>query len=142
MRRKFSNSWKASRLPRKQVKYRVNAPLNLRHKMMSIHLSKELRKKYLRRNFEPRKGDSIKVISGGFKKKTGKISLVDKRRFRIAIEGIQRTKKDGTKINVFFNPSNLQIQELTLDDKKRIKSTERRIKHEHKLEVKHAPEKK
>ena len=54
-----------------------------------------------------------------------KIAKVDLKRCRVAIEGIQRKKQDGTKVNVFFNPSNLKITELSLDDKKRIRAIER-----------------
>ena len=51
MKKKYSNSWKGSKQPRKQRKYRANAPLHTRHKMASANLSKELRKKYSKRNF-------------------------------------------------------------------------------------------
>jgi ribosomal protein L24 len=40
---------------------------------------------------------------------------------RVSIEGIQIQKKDGTKVNVYIQPSNIQIQELNLEDKERIK---------------------
>ena len=55
-----------------------------------------------------------------------KIDMIEVKRTRVAIEGIQRAKKDGTKVRVFFSPSKLQIQELNLEDKKRIKSLERK----------------
>jgi len=125
MKQKFSKHWKASKQPRKQRKYKANAPLHVRHKMISANLNKELRKKYGKRSFPLRKGDNVKIMRGEFKKKTGKIASVDLKRLRISIEGIQKSKKDGTKMNVWFNPSNLQIKELNLDDKKRIASLER-----------------
>lgn len=128
MKKQFSKHWLASKQPRKQRKYRANAPLHIRHKLMSANLKKELRKKYRRRSFPLRKGDIIKVMRGEFKKRTGKIASVDLKKLRVSIEGIQRTKKDGTKVNVWFAPSNLQIQELSLDDKKRKKAVERGAK--------------
>lgn len=67
-------------------------------------------------------------MKGEFRKKKGKIALIDLSKIRVAIEGIQKTKKDGTKVNVNFSPSNLQIQELNLDDKKRLKAIERNTK--------------
>ena len=36
---------------------------------------------------------------------------------------MQQTKKDGTKVNVSFHPSNLQITELNLEDNRRLKKT-------------------
>lgn len=59
-------------------------------------------------------------MRGSFKKKKAKISSVDLKKTRVSLEGIQRAKKDGTKINVYFHPSVLQIQSLNLEDKKRI----------------------
>ncbi|MBD3252459.1 50S ribosomal protein L24 [Candidatus Pacearchaeota archaeon] len=128
MKKEFSNKWKSSKQPRKQRKYLANAPLKTRRNLLSCNLNKKLREKYKRRNFPLRKGDEVKILRGEFKKKTGKTSSVDLKRIRVSIEGINRTKKDGTKINVYFNPSNLQIQDLNIDDKKRIKSIEKEKK--------------
>jgi large subunit ribosomal protein L24 len=120
MKQKFSNKWNASIQPRKQRKYVANAPLHTRHKFVSANLSKDLRKKYSRRSFPVRKNDEIKIMRGEFKGKKGKIESVNLKYSRVIISGIFRTKKDGTKVQVYFNPSNLQIQELSMDDKKRI----------------------
>ena len=128
MKKTFSKHWIASKQPRKQRKYKARAPLHIKHIFLSANLSKELRKKYQRRSFPLRKGDTIKIMRGSFKRKTGKIENVDLKRTRVSIEKIQKAKKDGTKVNIFFHPSNLQIQELTLDDKERINSIERKIK--------------
>ena len=40
--------------------------------------------------------------------------------------GIEVAKKDGTKAFYPFEPSNLLITELSLDDKKRVRSLERK----------------
>jgi len=122
MKQKFSIQWISSTQVRKQRKYRHHAPLHIRHKFLSSHLSKELRKKYGRRSFPIRKGDEVLIMRGKFAKKKGKISEVNLKRNRVTIENINRKKSDGTKVNVFFDASNLLIQELNLDDKKRIKS--------------------
>ena len=42
------------------------------------------------------------------------------------VEGIFRTKKDGSKVGVYLDASNLQIKELNLDDVKRKKALERK----------------
>ena len=115
MKKKFSTAWKSSRQTRKQRKYRANAPLHIRNKFMAGNLSKDLRKKYGTRNISVRKGDTVKIMRGEFKKRTGKINAVDLKNERITIEGIQRKKKDGTKINVYFHPSNVQIVEIKED---------------------------
>ena len=123
---KFAKSWKSSKQPRKQRKYRYNAPLHIKSKFISSHLSKELREKYKKRSIRTRKNDKVKILRGQFKGKTGKVERVDTRRNKIYITGIEVIKKDGTKVLYSINPSNLMILELNLDDKKRVKALERK----------------
>lgn len=127
MKNQFSTKWKASRQPRKQRKYVANAPLHIKHKLISANLSKDLRKKYGKRSFPLRKGDEIKITRGEFKGKTGKTEIIDLKNKKVSITGINRTKKDGTKVGVYFNHSNVQIQNLNLEDKQRKKALERKI---------------
>lgn len=126
MKQKFSTKWVGSKQPRKQRKYRANAPLHILHKMISSNLSKELRQKYGKRSFSIKKGDTVKILIGEFKGKTGKVDSVDLKRLRVMVEGIFRTKKDGSKVAVYFDSSNLQIKELNLEDVKRKKALERK----------------
>jgi len=145
MKKKFSTKWKASKQPRKQRKYSYNAPLHLRHKALSSTLDKELRKKHGIRNIEIRKNDEVKIMAGDFKGKSGKINKVNYKLSRVSVEGIQNTKKDGTKVAVWFNPSNLKITSLNLDDKERLNKKQEKVaetKTEIKQEKKNAPKKK
>ena len=137
MKNEFSTSWTGSRQPRKQRKYLINAPLHTRHKFLSAHLSKDLRTKYGKRNIPVRKGDEVIVMRGNFKKKKAKITIVELKRGRVFLENIQRTKKDGSKVNVPFYPSNLMIQTLALDDKERVAALNRKtgVKTEAKAKV-------
>ena len=125
MKKDFSNSWISRMQVRKQRKYRYNAPLHLRHRFLSAHLSKELREKYGKRSIPVRKGDEVLIMRGNFAKKKGKILNTDLKRNRVTIEGINRKKSDGTKVNVYFDTSNLLIQGLNLEDRKRIKALSR-----------------
>ena len=139
MKKHFSVSWKASKQPRKQRKYLANAPLHIKKKFINVNLSKELRKKYGKRNIGLRKNDKVKIMKGKFKKKTGKVLIIKLKRGKIYIEGIQVKKQDGSKVNVPLRPSNLQIIELNLDDKKRmkklnIKENDKKIEKENKNE--------
>ena len=126
MRQKFSTSWLSSVQPRKQRKYIHNAPLHLKHKFLNANLSKELRKKYGKRSVPVRKGDEVLVTRGNFSKKKGKILEVNLKRRKISIEGLTRKKLDGTNVNVYFDPSNLQIHSLNIDDVKRLKKERKR----------------
>jgi len=61
-------------------------------------------------------------MRGKFKNKKGKVIGVKLKMQKIEIEGIQVKKQDGSKVNVPLRPSNLQITELNLEDKKRNKA--------------------
>ncbi len=121
MKTKFSTKWKASKQPRKQRKYLANAPNHLKKKQLSATLSRELRKKHGRRSIELRKNDEVKVMRGKLKGKQGKITEVNTKTGKVALEGLQRTKNDGTKINVWFHASKVKIVSLDSSDNKRIK---------------------
>jgi large subunit ribosomal protein L24 len=118
----IAKSYKSSERARKQRKYRALAPIHSRHEMMSSNLSKDLRKKYNRRGFSLIKGDTVRIMRGQFSGQKGKVIIVNMQKLKVYIEGIQRSKRDGTKVNVPIDPSNVQITELKLDDKKRINS--------------------
>lgn len=121
MKQKFSTKWKASKQPRKKRKYIAKAPLHIKRKFLSANLSKELRKKYERRNIELRKDDKVRILRGKFKNKQGKITRIFTNLSKVTIEGIQRKKLDGSQVEIKIVPSNLQIVSLYEEDKKRFK---------------------
>ena len=127
MKKEFSTAWKASKQPRKQRKYVANAPLHIKKKFVSVNLSKELRKKYGKRNIGLRKGDLIKIKRGKFKGRQGKILEIKLKLKKITVDGINVKKMDGSKVNVKLQHSNLQIIELNLDDKKRLEKLKKEI---------------
>ncbi len=120
MRTLFSTSWKASLQPRKQRKYRHEAPMHIRHKFLSAPLSEELRKKHGIRSLPVRSGDEVNIMRGSFAGKKAKVMNVEVNKSRVTLENITRKKADGTKLNVYFNPSKLQIIALKLDDSRRL----------------------
>jgi large subunit ribosomal protein L24 len=129
MKAEFNKSWNASKQPRKQVKFRANAPNHIKKTFMGSTLDKPLREKYGRRNIEVKKGDEVKVMRGKFAGKQGKVGNVDVKNTRIQIDGIQRTKAGGEKMITWFHPSKVKIIILNVEDKKRLKK-------EKKVEVK------
>ncbi len=120
----WNSNWKASIKPKKQRKYVYNAPLHIKQKFVAAHLSKELKKKYGKRSLSIRKGDKVKVMRGQFSGKEGKVLKVNLKRARIFIEGIENIRKDGTKSLYQFQPSNLMLIELNLEDKERKQALE------------------
>jgi len=141
MKNKFSKHWNASKQPRKQRKFKANAPLHIKRKLMSVNLAKELRKKYSTRNIEVRKNDTVKIMKGKFKNKQGKILTANTKHTYVIIENIQVKKQDGSKANIKFHPSNLQIIELNLDDKRRMNNESKKEKQILKTEKKEIKEK-
>lgn len=125
MKKDFTTKWRESKQPRKQRKYLHNMPKHLQQQQMSATLSKDLRKKYGRRNIEVRLGDEVMIMRGKFAKRVGKITEVDLNNTKVAIEGIQNTKRDGSKTSLWFYPSKLMIKVLNTEDKRRIKSGEK-----------------
>jgi len=121
MRKKFSTKWKRSRQPRKQRKYKYNAPIHIRGNFLNAHLSEELAKKHGLKTIRVRVGDKVKVMRGKFKGREGKIELVDLKKSKVAITGIDISKRDGSKSKPLIHASNLLITELNLDDKRRLK---------------------
>ncbi|HHI00326.1 50S ribosomal protein L24 [Thermococcus aggregans] len=115
-----------SKQPRKQRKFLYNAPLHLRHKIVSATLSKELRQKYGIRALPIRAGDKVKIMRGDFKGHEGKVVEVDLKRYRIHVEGATLKKVNGTEAFYPIHPSNVMIVELNLEDERRKKIIERR----------------
>jgi len=123
----FTRSWVSSSLPKKQHKYVAKAPLHIRHKMMSAHLSKDLRVKHKKRSFPVRKGDKVKIMIGKYRGVIGDIERVDTRNYKVYVKGAELKKKEGTPPVAYpIHPSKLQIITLNTDDKKRIKALERK----------------
>ena len=123
--KKFSSAWRKSKKAKKQRKYRYNAPLHIKQKLVRVHLSKELKKTHSKRNLGIRKGDKVKVVVGQFKGKTSKVERVDLKKCKVYLEGIEMAKKDGSKTKYAIHPSNLILTEINLDDKMRNKILER-----------------
>jgi len=116
----------ASPKPKVQRKAFYNAPLHLRHKLVSAHLSRELRDKLGIRSLPVVVGDRVMIMKGDHKGKTGKVAEVDLKGLWVKVEGITRKKADGTEVLVKFRPWNLLILDLNLKDKWRRRIIERR----------------
>jgi large subunit ribosomal protein L24 len=105
--------------PRKQRRYRFNAPLHQRQHFLNAHLDKQLRARIGRRAIRVSKGDTVKVMAGKQRGKTGKVSSVSLRRGRITISSLTRKNAKGKELPIFIKPSNVYITDLNLEDKVR-----------------------
>ncbi len=110
--------------PKKQRKRFFNAPNHRRAKIMSVHLSPELREKYGRRSVPIRTGDTVRVLRGDHKGVEGKVIRVDRKNYRVFIENIYRENSRGERVNIPIHYSNLMIIDLDLSDEWRRKKLE------------------
>ena len=101
-----------------------NAPSHVRYKLMAAPLSSELSASRGTKSLPVRKGDTVRILRGDHKGFEGKISRVDRTKYRIYLEGLTREKVDGTTIFVPVHPSKVIIKNLNLDDKWRKKILE------------------
>ncbi|MEM2320380.1 MAG: 50S ribosomal protein L24 [Candidatus Bathyarchaeia archaeon] len=116
----------ASAKPTKQRRRLYNAPNHLRGKLMSAHLSEDLRRTYGTRSLPIRAGDVVRIMRGDYRGVEGRVLRVNRKKYYIYIEGVTRQKVDGTTVLVPIHPSNVEVIKLNLDDKYRKEILERR----------------
>jgi large subunit ribosomal protein L24 len=102
------------------------ATSHMRHRLFAAHLSPELMASHLVKTFPVRSGDTVRVMRGDHKGSEGKVTRIDKKKYRIYVEGLTREKVDGTQIFVPIHPSKVMVTQLNLDDKWRKKILERK----------------
>ena len=119
--------------PRKQRKMLYQAPSHIRYQQFSAPFSSSLKAAHHVNSFPVRTGDTVRVMRGDRKGSEGKVADVDRRKYRIFVEGITREKVDGSTIQVAIHPSKVMIANLNLDDRWRRESL--------KVEVPKEPEK-
>jgi large subunit ribosomal protein L24 len=73
-------------------------------------------------------GDTVKIMRGDRRGFEGKVTRVDRQKYRIFVEGITREKVDGSTIQIPIHPSKVMITRLNLDDKWRKEALKRKIK--------------
>ena len=127
--------------PTKQRKMMYQAPLNERYKRFAAPLSAKLKELHNTNSLPVKTGDTVMIMRGDRKGTEGKISQVDRKHYRIFIEGANREKVDGTNIPVPIHPSKVMITRLNLDDKRRKELLKRKASEEEK-EVTKKPAKK
>jgi len=112
--------------PRKQRKRLYQAPLHKRYEKFSASLSPELRKSHNINSIPVRTGDTVRIMRGERKGFEGKVSGVDRTKYRIFVEGVTREKVDGTATLIPIHTSKVMITRLNLDDKWRRGKLERK----------------
>lgn len=85
-----------------------------------------------------KKGDTVRVMRGTFRKREGKISSVDTKHVQVFVEGVIRKRQAGQEVLAAFHPSNLVMSEYQEPKHKIKKSKKKAVKQEtaSKLEMK------
>ena len=95
------------------------APLHVHSKRVSAAVSDQLSQKYDISSVRVRKDDTVRIMRGEFKGIEGKITSVDAKAGRLAVEGITREKLKGGTIPVMTHASKVTVTNLNLSDKLR-----------------------
>jgi large subunit ribosomal protein L24 len=107
--------------PRKQRLFRYTASNHLRQRFVHAHIAKELAAKLgiKRRSIGVRRGDTVKVMAGASRGKSGKVSGVDLHKAVVFVEGITRKNAKGKETQIPISASNIYITEMDMNDKLR-----------------------
>ena len=100
------------------------ATIQTRNKQLASPLSKDLRKKYGKRNVRIVEGDTVRILRGEFKGVDGKVEKVSAPSNSITVAGIKKEKTKGDKFDVYINSSNVIVTALNTDDKWRMSKLE------------------
>jgi large subunit ribosomal protein L24 len=112
--------------PTKQRKKLYQASVTERYRRFSAPLALKLKESHGTNSVPVRKGDTVMITRGDRKGLEGKVTQINRKTYRILVEGADREKVDGTKISVPIHPSKVMIISLNLDDKWRKKILERK----------------
>ena len=111
--------------PTKQRKRLFQASLHERYRRFSAPLTPSLKASHKTNSTPVRVGDTVRVMRGDRKGFEGKITRVDRKKYRVFVEGLTREKVDGSTIQIPIHPSKVMITALNLDDKWRREALKR-----------------
>ncbi|NCP72403.1 50S ribosomal protein L24 [archaeon] len=112
---------KITKNPGKQRLKIYKGPLHTKRKLLACPLDKPLQKKYDLKSILIRKGDTVKVMVGDEKGKSGKVEIVDHAKAKVFVKDIKYKNSRGQEKMYPLVASNLLITDLVVDDLKRFK---------------------
>ena len=114
--------------PRKQRKRFYQGHLHQRKHTMRAHVADDLMEKYDLWTVRVHKGDTVKIMRGGYAGHTAKVTDVDTKHRRLFIEKVTSVKADGKETPRPIHPSNVLVTKLDLTDPWRKRKLEERGK--------------
>jgi large subunit ribosomal protein L24 len=112
--------------PSKARKMRYKAPNHVRRKFLSAPLSPSLKTQHGTKTMPVIKDDTVTITKGDRKLTEGKVIRVDTKEGRVYIEGVTRTRLDGSTVQIPIRTENVMITKLKMDDDMRKRMLERR----------------
>ncbi|MDD3178621.1 MAG: 50S ribosomal protein L24 [Candidatus ainarchaeum sp.] len=109
--------------PGKQRKLFFKAPLHLKRKQVVAPIDKKKALEIGKKALPIRKGDTVKVLVGKYKGKSGKVEKVSYIKSKVYIKDLVYKNLKGQEKFVPFTPSNLVILDVVLSDSKRFKKS-------------------
>ncbi|MFH1750421.1 MAG: 50S ribosomal protein L24 [Candidatus Micrarchaeota archaeon] len=104
--------------PRKKRRALIYSKIHSMKRLLRVHLSKALRQQFKKRSLLVKKGDKVRILTGNFRKREGKVIEVDVSKGRLYIEGIIQKKQGGKEVFAPVIPSNCILLEWAQPRKK------------------------
>jgi large subunit ribosomal protein L24 len=117
---------KGSRKPSTARRNMYNAPNHKKRKYISAPLSPNLRAEYGTRSMPVIADDTVSITKGDRKLAEGRVLRVNTKDLKIYVEGVTRTRQDGSTVQIPIRAENVMITRLNLDDSWRRDMLERR----------------
>lgn len=107
--------------PTKQRKRLYQGALHTKRKLIVAPVDKKLREQIGKRSIAVRKGDTVKILVGSHKGKSGKVEKVDYSKAKVYVKEIIYKTNKGLEKLLPLTASNLLITDVVLDDVRRFK---------------------
>ena len=100
----------------KQRKNLFSGDLHIKKRVCRAHVADDLMEKYNIWTVRVHKGDTVKIMRGGYAGHTAKVTDVDTKNRVIYIEKVTSVKADGKETPRPVHPSNVLVTKLDLTD--------------------------
>ena len=112
--------------PSTMRKSQLTAALHENKKYLSASLSPNLKSQYGTRTLPLIEEDTVSITNGDRKLTEGKVLRVNTKNRMVYVEGVTRTRLDGSTVQISIRPENVMITKLKLDDDWRKRILERK----------------
>ena len=102
--------------PRRQRRAVFTATTAERRRRMTVLLSRELRRRFGRRNVPVRKGDTVRVLSGSYAGREERVARISRRDYSVTLDNVTLKTAEEKLKPLALRPAHLVITRLNLAD--------------------------